>query len=90
MNTIEQTNAPVWAAVAAVRIDRNPLTMNQLYHAINRRRNARNYRMPDWIRAAWEHEQAQDLRAYGQVERTHAELADAVALHRPRLGFVTK
>lgn len=90
MNIIEQTNRPVWAAIAAVRIERNPATMGALYDALNRRRNARAYRMPEWMRKAWDYEQEQDRRAYGRIERTGAELAAAVALHRPRLGFVTE
>ena len=81
VNIIEQTNAPVWRAIAAVRIERNPLTMGQLYDALRKRRNARAYSMPQWMRDAWDYELGSDLRAYGQQVRTLAELQEAVNRH---------
>jgi hypothetical protein len=81
VNIIEQTNAPVWRAIAAVRIERNPLTMGQLYDALRKRRNARAYTMPQWMRDAWDYELGSDLRAYGQQVRTLAELQEAVNRH---------
>jgi len=82
-NLIEQTNASVRRAIAAVRIERNPVTMGALYDAMNFRRNARSYVMPDWMRKAWAREVQSDFSAYGQVERSHAELAAAVMRHCP-------
>lgn len=38
---ITQSNDMVRRAIASVRIDRNPYTMNQLYSALRRRRMAR-------------------------------------------------
>jgi hypothetical protein len=80
VNVIEQTNYLVRIAIAAVRIDRNPLTMSRLYDSLNFRRNAR-VAMPDHLRKAWSMEIHSDLRNYGSVERTHAELAAAVTKH---------
>lgn len=83
MTPTEQTNSWVRVAIMAVRIDRNPATMGALYDALNRRRNARAYQMPEWMHAAWRFETDSDLRTWGRVERTHRELAAAVERHRP-------
>ena len=76
---IIQTNYPVWAAIAAVRIERSPATMSELYDALNRRSKARASHMPEATCKAWDDEVERDIFNYGQVERTHQELAMAVA-----------
>ncbi len=55
MNIITQTNDIVRAAIAAVRIERNPVTMGMLYDALTKRRNARDYVMPEKERMAWDY-----------------------------------
>lgn len=82
MNAIEQSNYPVWAAIAAVRIERNTLTMCALYDALTFRRNAR-VESPQWFKEAWRNEVDRDLRAYGRVERTPHELAESVKKYAP-------
>lgn len=84
---IALSNEPVWAAIAAVRLERNPFTMSCLYDALNRRRRIRDTVMPDWMVSGWRHEIDRDRRNYGQVVRTHHELAAAVDRHRPTEGF---
>jgi hypothetical protein len=84
MNTILQTNNIVRRAIMRVRISGgDPAERSALYDALNLRRNARAYSMPAWQRAAWQFEADSDIRNFGGVERTHAELARAVDRHRP-------
>ncbi len=42
---ILQTNTRTWKAIAAVRIERNPATMSELYDALNARNYSRNARL---------------------------------------------
>ena len=69
------SNAPVWLAIATVRIDRNPVTMSALYDSLNYRRNLRLRWASNspLVRRMREIGEAQ-TRAYGQVEFTAAEL----------------
>jgi len=42
---LRASNARVWLAVAAVRIDRNPASMSELYDARNARQRTRTARL---------------------------------------------
>jgi hypothetical protein len=79
---IETTNDWVRGAICAVRIERNPVTMSMLYDAITKRRNARDYEMPEWMRRAYEYETERDISGYGRIERNAQELYAAVLAHK--------
>ena len=85
---IEQSNDWVRLAIVRYRITRDIADKSAIYDALSRRRRARAT-PPKWWRDAWEHEQNQDLKAWGRTERTYTEMLAAVALHAPESGSVT-